>query len=383
MPTDHGTPVPAQPPPSPPRPAATPLLAGRYRLRRLLAQGGMGAVHLAHDGALDRAVAVKVLHWYLAGEAGSLARFRQEARAAAALNHPSIVAVYDYGEERGQPFLVMEYVEGETLAQLLRRRGPLPWREAFAIGEELAAALAAAHARGVVHCDVKPSNVLLSPGGRVKLADFGIAHSRRQAAPRAAGAVLGTPSYLAPEQARGEEVGPAADVYSLSCVLFEAITGRCPYRGTNPIAVAVQHATAAVPDPRDGYPDLPVEVAAVLVRGLQKDPRARFASAAELERRLREVREGACRPWPPRRAGPGRSVRAAGLVAALLALPAAAVLSPLTFRAGAPRLAPPATGDRPVTTTSVRAPTSPAGAPGGGDRVPGAPAGPGRGRRVG
>jgi eukaryotic-like serine/threonine-protein kinase len=291
------------------------LLGGRYRLGERIAAGGMGAVYRAVDETLGRQVAVKALRRELAHDPTFLERFRREARAAAGLSHPGVAGVYDYGELGGQPFIVMELVEGETLAERLAARGRLPWREAFAIGEQVAVALAAAHAHGLVHRDVKPANILLGRDGRAKVTDFGIAQAAQTATLTRTGMVLGSANYVAPEQAKGGHVGPAADLYSLGCVLFEAVTGETPYRGGNAVAIATQHVSAPVPDPREHVRDLPPEAAALVVRALHKHPAGRFASGTAMAAALAAARheDGATRVLPalPGPAGPPRATRAA------------------------------------------------------------------------
>jgi serine/threonine protein kinase len=276
------------------------LLGNRYRLGERIAAGGMGAVYRAVDESLGRQVAVKVLRRELADDPTFLERFRREARAAAGLSHPGVAGVYDYGELGGQPFIVMELVEGETLAERLAAGGRLPWREAFAIGEQVAAALAAAHAHGLVHRDVKPANILLGRDGRAKVTDFGIAQAAQAVTLTRTGMVLGSANYVAPEQAKGGHVGPAADLYSLGCVLFEAVTGETPYRGGNAVAIATQHVSAAVPDPREHVQDLPPEAAALIVRALQKHPAGRFPSGTAMAAALAAARheDGATRVLP-------------------------------------------------------------------------------------
>jgi eukaryotic-like serine/threonine-protein kinase len=257
------------------------VLGGRYRLGERIARGGMGSGYRAVDENLGRQVAVKVLGRELAYDPTFLERFRREARAAAALSHPGVAGVYDYGELGGSAFIVMELVEGETLAERIAAAGRLPFTEAFAIGEQVARALAAAHAHGLVHRDVKPANVLLGPGG-AKVTDFGIAKAATSATLTGTGMVLGSANYVAPEQAQGEDVGPAADQYSLGCVLFEAVTGRTPYTGANPVAIATQHVSSPVPDPRADLPDLPAPAADLIRRALAKHPADRFPSSTAL-----------------------------------------------------------------------------------------------------
>jgi eukaryotic-like serine/threonine-protein kinase len=229
-------------------------LGDRYRLGERIAGGGMGSGYRAVDENLGRQVAVEVLRRDLADDPAFLERFRREARAAAALSHPGVAGVYDYGELGGSAFIVMELVEGETLAERIEATGRLPWREAFALGEGVARALAAAHAQGLVHRDVKPANVLVGRGGRAKVTDFGIAKAAASATLTRTGMVLGSANYVAPEQAQGDEVGPAADQYSLGCVLFEAVTGRPPYQGASAVAIATHHVSAPVPDPPHAGP---------------------------------------------------------------------------------------------------------------------------------
>ena len=261
------------------------VLGGRYRIARHLARGGMAEVYLAQDELLDRRVAVKVLFAELADDASFVERFRREARAAAGLNHPNIVSVYDFGQDDGAYFIVMEYVEGETLRDIIRSRGPLPPADATGIGADVAAALEAAHRRGIVHRDVKPGNVLISD--RVKVADFGIA---RAGDPRESltqtGAVLGTATYLAPEQAQGHAVDPRTDLYSLGVVLYEMLAGRPPFHGQTPVAVAYQHLSEAPVPPSRHNPDVPPGLDAVVLKALAKDPSRRHGSAEELRSEL-------------------------------------------------------------------------------------------------
>jgi eukaryotic-like serine/threonine-protein kinase len=281
-------------------------LGDRYQLDHRIASGGMGAVWRAVDRLLDRPVAVKLLRREFADDPAFVERFRREARAAATLTHPNVAGVFDYGERDGQAFIVMELVEGENLAERLARTGPLPWPEALAVAEQVARALATAHAGGLVHRDVKPANVLLgngigdgSPPGApsfqgslvVKVTDFGIAQAAQAATTlTGTGTILGSAGYVAPEQASGEQVGPAADLYGLGCVLFEMVTGRAPYQGDNAVSLASQHIFGPVPNPRALRPDLPGTVAAIVLKAMQKDPGQRFTSAAVMADALADAR---------------------------------------------------------------------------------------------
>jgi eukaryotic-like serine/threonine-protein kinase len=267
------------------------MLADRYQLGELIATGGMGSVHRALDTHLGRPVAVKVLKRVLADDATFLERFRREARAAAAISHPGVARVFDYGERSSVPFIVMELVEGDTLAARIAR-GRLSWQEAFAIAEQVASALSAAHGHGVVHRDVKPANILLDRSGRVKVTDFGIARAARATTLTRPGMVLGSANYVAPEQAQGATVGPAADLYSLGCVLYESVVGSTPYQGNTAVAIATQHVSSPVPDPRTHVPDLPEPAARLIMRSLGKEPGDRFPSAAAMSAALADVRLG-------------------------------------------------------------------------------------------
>jgi serine/threonine protein kinase len=268
------------------------MLADRYQLGELIATGGMGTVHRAIDTHLGRPVAVKILKRVLADDATFLERFRREARAAAAISHPGVARVYDYGERSSEPFIVMELVDGDTLADRIVHHGPLHWEEAFAIAGQVASALSAAHAHGVVHRDVKPANILVDRSGRVKVTDFGIARAARATTLTRPGMVLGSANYVAPEQAQGSTVGPAADLYSLGCVLFESIVGTTPYQGRSAVAIATQHVSAPVPDPREYVADLPEQAARLIMRSLGKQPGDRFPSAATMAAALADVRRG-------------------------------------------------------------------------------------------
>jgi serine/threonine-protein kinase len=225
------------------------VLNGRYRLVELLGEGGMATIYRATDAELGRDVAVKVMRPEYGRDPGFIARFRQEAQAAARLSHPNIAQVYDYGSDGGAPFIVMELVEGGDLASVIRERGPLPVGAAARIAGQIADALEAAHARGIIHRDVKPSNVLLAPDGRVKVVDFGIARALSEAQLTLPGTTLGSVHYFSPEQARGEVVTQRSDIYSLGLVLWEMLTGRRTWSGDSAAAVAVARLSSDPPPP--------------------------------------------------------------------------------------------------------------------------------------
>ena len=207
------------------------VLGGRYRLVELLGQGGMATIYRARDAQLDRDVAVKLLRPEFGRDPDFLARFRDEARAAASLGHPNIVAVFDFGEEQSDPYIIMELIDGQDLSSILRENGPLPPRQAARVSAEVAKALQAAHVRGIVHRDVKPSNILVGRDGRVRVADFGIARALDDAQVTLPGVTMGSVHYFSPEQARGEPATQASDIYSLGIVLYESLTGQRPFSG--------------------------------------------------------------------------------------------------------------------------------------------------------
>jgi serine/threonine-protein kinase len=270
---------------------------GRYELHRRLGRGGMAEVYLARDQMLDRAVAVKVLFPALATDPGFVERFRREAQSAAGLNHPNIVSVYDWGEANGTYFIVMEYVEGESLAELIQSEGRLHPDRAAEIAADMASALGFAHRNGgVIHRDVKPGNVLLTRDGTVKVADFGIARAIADSSDQnltKTGSVMGTATYFSPEQARGASVDPRSDVYSLGCVLYEMIIGRPPFAGENAVAIAYKHVQEAPVAPRRIDPALPETLEAIILKCLAKNPANRYPSAQDMRADLRRYLEGA------------------------------------------------------------------------------------------
>src|SRR3954462_10810970 len=231
-------------------------LNGRYRLDALIGSGGMSTVYRAFDSVLERRVAVKLMHREIAADTDQLERFRREAPAVAQLSHPHIVGVIDAGEEDGRPYIVFEYVEGETLKDRIRRLGRLPVDEAIAYAIEIARALGAAHARGIVHRDVKPQNVLVDDEGSAKVTDFGIARSMDDSGLTADGRVLGTTDYVSPEQALGHDVNGQSDIYSLGIVLYEMLTGDVPFHGENQVSVAMKHVREDLPDVHKRRPEV-------------------------------------------------------------------------------------------------------------------------------
>jgi serine/threonine-protein kinase len=331
--------------------AAGQVLGGRYRLDHEIARGGMAAVWAAHDTRLDRRVAVKLLHPQFADEPEFLERFRREARAAASLNHPNVVSVYDVGEdtEAGTPFLVMELVEGETLKDRIRRAAPLPDDEIRQVGAALGATLDFGHRRGIVHRDVKPQNVLLGDDGRPRLTDFGIAQALESSQLTRTGAVMGSVHYLAPELVRGRPATAQSDVYALGAVLYEMATGRVPFSGETDLAIALAHVEELPPAPRTFNARLAPDLERTILHALAKAPEARQSTAAELAAALRT---GAA----PAPSFTGAATDATQRIATPAVVEAAArppgggaargsVAQPATTRSGAPN----ANGPRPAT----------------------------------
>jgi len=264
-------------------------LNGRYRLDAQIGAGGMSTVYRAFDTTLERQVAVKLMHREIASDSDQLERFRREARSVAQLNHPHIVGVIDAGEEDGRPYIVFEYVEGETLKERIRRMGRLPVDEAIAYAIEIARALGAAHDRGIVHRDIKPQNVLVDEEGSAKVTDFGIARSLDEEGLTADGRVLGTTDYVSPEQALGHDVDGQSDIYSLGIVLFEMLTGDVPFHGENQVSVAMKHVREELPDVQVLRPEVSARLAAVLDRMTEKDLALRHPDAATLEADLEDA----------------------------------------------------------------------------------------------
>ncbi len=257
-------------------------LSGRYRLESRIGSGGMSTVYRAHDETLERFVAIKLMNREVASDSDQLERFRREARAVARLSHPNIVHVIDAGEDESRPYIVFEYIDGETLKERIRRLGRLEIPEAVAYCVEIARALGAAHSNQVVHRDVKPQNVLIDHDGTAKVTDFGIARTLEEEGLTADGRVLGTTDYVSPEQALGQNVTGQSDLYSLGVVLYEMLTGELPYRGENQVAVAMMHVREQVPDVRALRPEVSAAVAAVIERATAKELPRRYVDNAEM-----------------------------------------------------------------------------------------------------
>lgn len=279
-------------------------IAGRYEIREHIATGGMASVFKTWDHRVERVVAIKVLRTLDKNDLRAVERFRREARAAAALTHPNAVTIYDFVEEIGQYFLVMEYIHGPTLKQQIARQRKLQPYETLEIAAQVCSVLQVAHARRFIHRDIKPQNIMLVSNGaadpssqlnlasnkndiRVKLTDFGIVRVAEAQGLTASGIVLGTADYLSPEQARGEELEDSSDLYSLGVVMFEMLTGRPPFVGPTAVSIAMQHASAEPPVLHQFNPNVPPAVEQIVMRALQKKPKDRFRSAAEMEQALR------------------------------------------------------------------------------------------------
>jgi eukaryotic-like serine/threonine-protein kinase len=264
-------------------------LSGRYRLEARIGAGGMSTVYRALDETLQRQVAIKLMNREVASDSDQLERFRREARAVAQLSHPHIVGVIDAGEDESRPYIVFEYVEGETLKERIRRLGRLPIAEAVAYSIEIARALGAAHARHIVHRDVKPQNVLIDEEGSAKVTDFGIARTLDEEGLTADGRVLGTTDYVSPEQALGQHVNGQSDLYSLGIVLYEMLTGEVPFKGESQVAVAMKHVREELPDVQVRRPEVSAALAALVETATAKRQEDRYANDAELIADLEDV----------------------------------------------------------------------------------------------
>ena len=295
------------------------MIAGRYRLERRLGLGGMSTVRLAFDTNLEREVAVKLLAEHLAEDDNFVSRFRREALAAARLVHHNIVQVFDFGldDATGQHYIVMEYVEGRSCAEILREQKVLPVDEALDIVSQACRGLEHAHRHGVVHRDVKPGNLMRSDEGVVKLADFGIAKATEQSSITQVGSVLGTAAYLAPEQARGEEAGPQADQYALGVVTYQMLAGRLPYEATSLTELAFKQQRELPPQLHELNPEVPPALAHAVARSMALDVAARFPSALAMGEALRNGAEGV--EPPPAAPGAHEATAATEMLAATAA----------------------------------------------------------------
>ncbi|WP_322512853.1 Stk1 family PASTA domain-containing Ser/Thr kinase [Chloroflexus sp.] len=267
------------------------LLDGRYQIERLLGDGGMARVYLGRDLRLNRPVAIKIPHPHLMTDPDFLARFRHEAHAAAMVSHPNLVDVYDVGQDGDLHYIVMEYVAGSTLKQLINREAPFAIPRAVRIGEQIARGLHAAHRAGLIHRDIKPQNIIVTDDGQARITDFGVAKSHLSTAMTETGITLGTVDYIAPEQAQGRPATPQSDIYALGVVLYEMLTGRLPFTGDTPVAVAMKHISEPPPPPRRYNPQIPAALEAIILRALAKDPAQRQRSALELAEELRSYEQ--------------------------------------------------------------------------------------------
>jgi serine/threonine-protein kinase len=331
------------------------ILGGRYRLVELLGQGGMARIYRGHDNQLDRDVAVKLLRPEYGRDPDFSSRFRQEAQNAASLNHPNIVGVHDFGQDEAGPFIVMELVDGEDLASIVKRSGALPPRQAARITAETARALHAAHQRGIVHRDVKPGNVMVNRDGQVKVTDFGIARALAEAQITLPGTTLGSVHYFSPEQARGDPTTAASDIYSLGIVLFELLTGHRPWEADSAAAVAMARLAGPAPDPSSLRSGIPSDLVAIDRKALATEPADRWSSASSMAAALEAFLAGTAVPGvtgvagaaaPPIAAGGAGAAGPAGVAAAGAAV-GAGVVGAGTAAAGAAGLDPTSAVARP------------------------------------
>src|SRR3954449_3772188 len=268
------------------------LFDGRYRIMRKLGTGGMANVYLAEDQELGRRVAIKILNDRHANDEQFVERFRREAKNAAALSHPNVVSIYDRGDAEGTYYIAMEYLDGRSVKELIVSRGPAPVNVSIEYARQILSALRFAHRHGIVHRDIKPHNVLVDGEGRVKVTDFGIARAGTSQMTET-GSIVGTAQYLSPEQAKGGEVDPRSDLYSLGIVLYELLTGKTPFDGETPVEIAMKHLSNAPQPPSKLRQDIPAELDMVVLRALAKNPDDRYQSADEMEADLERVARGA------------------------------------------------------------------------------------------
>ena len=277
----------------------SPLLNNRYQLEKSIGTGGMAIVYRARDLMLERNVAIKILREDFSSDPTFRERFRQEAKAAANLSHPNIVTIHDFGLDAGQFFIVMENVPGKDLKSILQQRGRFKWEEALSLMVQACAGVGYAHRAGLVHCDLKPHNMLVTPDMRLKVADFGIARALASIQPEEkANVVWGSPQYFSPEQASGGAPSPASDVYSLGVILYEMLSGRLPFIATTASELAQMHREAQPTPPRNLNPEIPETLNQILLKVLRKEPSARYRTADQLGRVLLTITNPADLPGP-------------------------------------------------------------------------------------
>lgn len=255
------------------------ILGSRYHLQELIGEGGMALVYKAECSLLCRTVAVKILRPQYASDVDFIERFRREARAAASLSHPNVINAYDVGQENGIDYIVMEYIPGENLKDLIRREAPFSVKRSIEITKQIAEALHHAHQRNIIHRDIKPHNILITPDGQIKVTDFGIARAISAGSLTQTGEVLGSVQYSSPEQAKGETVGPQSDLYSLGCVLYEMLTGNVPFKGDTAVSIALQHLEGEYVPIRQLRPDIPIGLENLVNKAMARNPEERYISA--------------------------------------------------------------------------------------------------------
>jgi tRNA A-37 threonylcarbamoyl transferase component Bud32 len=293
---------PGSPEPAPDRVAIPQVLLDRYEVGRLLGAGGLAEVYEGHDRLLARRVAIKALRAEYIGDQRFLLRFRRETQAAASLSHPNIVGVYDLGSEGGTQFVIMEYVDGRTLKDIIRAEGRLDPQRAAEICEDVCSALAAAHTRGLIHRDIKPANVMLTSAGHVKVMDLTIARTINSERITQTGTAAEMAQYISPEAAQGQQIDVRSDLYSLGCCLYEMLTGTVPFTGATPVAIAYKHVHEDPTPPRQLNPDVPPPLEAICLKAMAKLPDHRYQTAAELRAdldRFRNGKQGLARRSPP------------------------------------------------------------------------------------
>lgn len=298
-------------------------LGGRYELLEIIGEGGMSTVYKARDRVLDRIVAVKILRSEFASDKGFVEKFKSEALAVASFSHPNIVNIYDVGQENDVHYIVMEFVDGKTLKEIIREQAPLPVAQAVNIAIGVCDGVHHAHEKGIIHRDIKPHNILITEQGMVKVADFGIARAISTSTITYGKNIVGSVHYFSPEQARGEGINLTTDIYSIGCVLFEMLTGKVPFNADSPITVALRHIHDEPPSPRGINPDIPEELEAIVFKAMAKDPGKRFQSAQEMRNTLLAVgKESQAAPAALKTGGnlPGKNKRISRLGWGLIAV---------------------------------------------------------------